>query len=160
MKKCGSSFRMSASNITDLEGLSLARVQFVWAPTRLPRQLTPTNFNCSSFRFLFIRALCTLMAWLKPRSSLTKKRFMNGGRNRCSLDWLLNSWILQEPETTPVSCQVPLGMLMVLGDNRNHSLDSHIWGFLPKENVIGRAIFKYWPVWRTGSIESSAVELQ
>jgi len=56
--------------------------------------------------------------------------------------------------------QVPLGMLMVLGDNRNHSLDSHIWGFLPKENVIGRAIFKYWPVWRTGSIESSAVDLQ
>lgn len=49
---------------------------------------------------------------------------------------------------------VPPGMLMVLGDNRNHSLDSHIWGFLPKENVIGRAIFKYWPVWRLGAIET------
>ena len=54
---------------------------------------------------------------------------------------------------------VPPGCLMVFGDNRNHSLDSHIWGFLPSENVIGRAIFKYWPVWRVGGIESSAIDV-
>jgi len=39
------------------------------------------------------------------------------------------------------SDQVPEGMLMVLGDNRNHSLGIYVWGFLPKENVIGRALF-------------------
>mmetsp|Transcript_23860 Transcript_23860/g.27492 ORF Transcript_23860/g.27492 Transcript_23860/m.27492 type:complete len:371 (+) Transcript_23860:33-1145(+) len=46
---------------------------------------------------------------------------------------------------------VPPGDLLVLGDNRNHSLDGHIWGFLPKENVIGRAVFIYWPPWRIGN---------
>jgi signal peptidase I len=52
-------------------------------------------------------------------------------------------------EFGPVS--VPAGNVLVLGDNRNHSLDGHIWGFLPKENVIGRAVFIYWPPWRIGN---------
>lgn len=47
--------------------------------------------------------------------------------------------------------KVPQGQLLVLGDNRNHSLDGHIWGFLPRSNVIGRAVYIYWPPWRFGN---------
>jgi len=40
---------------------------------------------------------------------------------------------------------VPDGQLFVLGDNRNESKDSHQWGLLPLENVVGKAVLIYWP---------------
>lgn len=40
---------------------------------------------------------------------------------------------------------VPSGNLFVLGDNRNYSGDSHVWGFLPQAKVLGKAYKIYWP---------------
>jgi signal peptidase I len=54
---------------------------------------------------------------------------------------------------------VPNGCLLVLGDNRNASLDSHLWGPLPSQEVIGTALIRYWPWNRIGLLRFSAKDL-
>ena len=41
---------------------------------------------------------------------------------------------------------VPPGFIFVLGDNRNQSTDSHSWGFVPLEDLVGKALVVYWPL--------------
>lgn len=47
---------------------------------------------------------------------------------------------------------VPEGQYFVLGDNRNDSRDSHQWGFLPRENIIAKAVWIYSPLDHFGKI--------
>lgn len=62
---------------------------------------------------------------------------------------------IKEPPNYQLSpIQVPDGKLFVLGDNRNNSNDSHVWGFLPETKVIGRAVFRFWPLDRVGTINN------
>ncbi len=49
---------------------------------------------------------------------------------------------------------VPANSYFVLGDNRDNSLDSRYWGFVPRENVIGRPLLIYWSA-KTASGEDS-----
>lgn len=62
----------------------------------------------------------------------------------------LNGYILSEPYIADApqyngTWSVPDNYLFVLGDNRNNSSDSHAWGMLPIENIVGKAIVIYWP---------------
>lgn len=63
----------------------------------------------------------------------------------------VNGYALKEPyiNAPPMyngSWQVPEGKVFVLGDNRNQSSDSHTWGFVPIDNIVGKAFVVYWPL--------------
>ena len=69
---------------------------------------------------------------------------------------LVNGERLEEPylDYAPIysgSWDVPQDSLFVLGDNRNNSSDSHEWGPVPLDYVVGKALLVYWPpdAWRT-----------
>ncbi|HZW03508.1 MAG TPA: signal peptidase I [Anaerolineaceae bacterium] len=57
----------------------------------------------------------------------------------------LNEPYLKELPTYEGTWVVPDDSLFVLGDNRNMSSDSRVWGFVPMEELVGRADLIYWP---------------
>jgi len=58
---------------------------------------------------------------------------------------LVNEPYIAAPPDYSGEWTVPPRNLFVLGDNRNNSADSHAWGFLPEQNILGKALVVYWP---------------
>lgn len=50
--------------------------------------------------------------------------------------------------------QIPANNYVVLGDNREDSSDSRTWGFVPKEDIIGRSLLRYWPPEEIGVLQT------
>ena len=56
------------------------------------------------------------------------------------------SWAYRSSQPHP-GCDdliVPPGKVFAMGDNRTESLDGRYWGFVPRENIVGRPLFVYW----------------
>lgn len=67
---------------------------------------------------------------------------------------LKEPYVMEPPIYDMPEVIVPEGSYFVLGDNRNRSADSHIWGFVPEKNLKGRALLIYWPPNRIGLIRN------
>jgi len=65
---------------------------------------------------------------------------------------LKENYIEAKPDYKWGPVTVPANSYLVLGDNRNNSYDSHYWGFVPGDKIIGRAIFRFWPLNRIAEL--------
>jgi signal peptidase I len=58
---------------------------------------------------------------------------------------LTEPYIAHPPNYAFGPVQVEADRFFVLGDNRSNSSDSHVWGTVPRADIVGRALIIYWP---------------
>jgi signal peptidase I len=71
---------------------------------------------------------------------------------------LMEGYVAEDAQYQMSPRLVPPGQYFVMGDNRNLSHDSHVWGMLPQDRVIGRADFVFWPMSHARHIDTKVPE--
>lgn len=66
---------------------------------------------------------------------------------------LQETYIAEKPDYNYGPVTVPADQYLMLGDNRNHSYDSHYWGMVSKDKIRSRAMFRFWPLDRIGAVK-------
>ena len=78
----------------------------------------------------------------------------SSGRAR---EWTQNNLIVPQGDQAAIDAakpdKVPPGKYLFLGDHRSNSNDGHVWGFTPRENIVGKAICVFWPPTRLGLVD-------
>lgn len=78
---------------------------------------------------------------------------VKGGRVYINDQPRRENYIEEKPQYQYGPVTVPADSYLVLGDNRNNSYDSHFWGFVPRDHIIGHAIVRFWPPNRIGELD-------
>ena len=79
---------------------------------------------------------------------------INSDDGHTSIDYLApDSETINALRAAPAA-QIPKGYYLMLGDNRNGSFDGRAWGLVPREDIVGRAEWIWWPMSRFGGIKS------
>lgn len=107
---------------------------------------SPTEQLKTQYKDAFIKRIIGLPGeTVKVRDGLV---YING-------EPLDEDYIAEEPQYNWGPEVIPENSYLVLGDNRNNSYDSHYWGFVPRDHIIGRAIVRFWPPNRVGGLDET-----
>ena len=130
----------------------------------------PSKFQCSLITFPLISSIPIFSdracdAYIKRVVAVEGDRLLINAKGEI----VLNGRPINEPYVEyfcpsqptlnlcrPMSKSIPKGHVFVLGDNRSNSWDSRFWpagGFLPQEEIIGKATWRFWPIGRFGTLD-------
>jgi signal peptidase I len=122
-------------------------------PTLVPNELLMVNKLAYKLGDMQVGDIIIFHYPLNPSEDYIKRLIGRPGDVVTVRDGVVsvNGTALDEPYiSAPPSYEgewhVPEGQVFVLGDNRNSSNDSHHWGYVPVENILGKALAVYWPV--------------